>query len=103
MKLHGGMLNSANLGPLVSFHCRLQPAKGIVPLLGDQVEMAARLSEAPPVQSPNAFAPAPRAVDKPCVLHNAQVFRNCLTSDSRSCREPANGHGSAITETGNKP
>jgi hypothetical protein len=94
------MLNSANLRPSVSFDCRLQTAKGIVPLLGDQVEMAARLSQAPPFQYPNAFAPAPRAMDETRVFHHVQVFRNCLTGDSRSRRESADGHRSAITEPG---
>jgi hypothetical protein len=75
-----------------------QPSKCIIPLFGDEAEVAACVSKALPVQLPNALAPAPLATHEARFLHHTQVLADRLTSHLRAGRKPGDGHRAVITE-----
>ena len=79
-----------------------QAAKGVVPLLRDDVEVAAGGPEPPPLQSPDTLASVARAAYKARRLHHAQVLGDGLTSDSRARRQPCDGQRPLIAEAGDQ-
>ena len=80
-----------------------QAAESGVPLPGDQTKVAADIPEALPIQLPDALSAAPSATHEPRVLHDAQVFGDCLARDVEASGKPRNGRRSVITETGDQP
>lgn len=72
--------------------------KGGVPLLRDEIEVAAGVLKALLIQLPEALTSAPRATHKAGVLHHAQMLGDGLTGDSGACGEPANGGGSLLAK-----
>ena len=81
------------------FNKLLQTREGGIPLLRDQIEMAARLLEPLLIQLPEAFAAAARAAHKARVLHHAQMFGDGLTRDAGSRGEFADGGRSLLAKT----
>jgi hypothetical protein len=76
-----------------------QAAEGAIPLLGDEVEVAARVSEALLPQLPDALATAPTAMHETSGFHHVKMFDG-LTADAEAGGEPRDGHRSVITEAG---
>jgi hypothetical protein len=80
-----------------------QPRESGVPLPGDQIKVAADIPEAPLIQLPDALPAVPSAAHETRVLHDAQVFGDCLTRDAEASGKPRNGRGSVITKAGDQP
>lgn len=62
-------------------HESAESAKCCVPVLGNQVQVVARVLQAFLVQSPDVFAPLPRTVRQACLLHHHQVLCDCLAGE----------------------
>jgi hypothetical protein len=75
-----------------------QAAKSVVPLLGNQVEVVARVFEPPLVQLPNALAPVPCVMRQTRLFHHTQVFGDRLTREVGANREAGDGQRAVITE-----
>jgi hypothetical protein len=75
-----------------------QSSKSVIPLLGNQVEVAPRVFKPLRVQLPNAFAPVPGVTHETCFFHQAQMFGDRLTRAVGARGEPRDGHRSAIAE-----
>lgn len=80
-----------------------QAGKSGIPLLRDQVEVAARVLKTLLIQVPDALASAPRAARKTRVLHKAQMLRDGLTCDAGTRSECADGRGSFVTKANDQP
>jgi hypothetical protein len=80
-----------------------QPPESGVPLPGDQIKVAADILEALLIQSPNALPAVPSATHETRVLHDAQVFGDCLTRDVEASGKPRNGRRSVVTEARDQP
>ena len=80
-----------------------QPPESVVPLPGDQIKVAADILEALLIQLPDALSAVPSAAHETRVLHDAQVFGDCLTRDAEAGGKPRNGRRSIITEAGDQP
>ena len=68
-----------------------QAGESRVPLLRDEVEVAARVLNALLVQLPEAFASAAFAAHQTGVLHHAQVLGDGLAGEAGACRKFADG------------
>lgn len=75
-----------------------QAGKGGVPLLRDEVEVAAGVLKALLIQLPEAFAAAACAAYKAGVLHHPQMLGDGLTRNSGSRGEFADGGRSSLTK-----
>jgi len=75
--------------------------EGGVPLLRDEVEVAAGVLETLLIELPEALAAAARAAHQTGVLHDPQVFGDGLTRYAGSCSESADGGGSFLTKANN--
>lgn len=64
-----------------------QAGEGGVPLLRDEVEVAAGVLKALLIQLPEALASVPRTAHKAGVLHHAQMFGDGLPRDAGACGE----------------
>lgn len=86
-----------------AFNKLLQASESVIPLLRNEVEVAARILEPLLIQLPKAFASTPRAAHKTGVLHHAQVFGDGLTRDASACSKPADGCRSFLTKADHQP
>jgi hypothetical protein len=80
-----------------------QPPESVIPLPGDQIKVAADLLEALLIQLPDALPAAPSATHETRVLHDAQVFGDCLTRHVEASGQPRNGRRPIVTEAGDQP
>lgn len=71
------------------FNTLLQTGERHVPLLRDEVEVAARVLKALLIQLPEALASAARTAHEAGVLHHAQMFGDGLPRDAGACGESA--------------
>ena len=74
-----------------------QAAESVVPLPGDQIKVAAHILEALLIQLPDALPAVPCAAHETRVLHDAQVFGDCLTRDVEASGKPRDGRRPVIT------
>jgi hypothetical protein len=79
-----------------------QPAKRVVPLLGNCAEVVACVLQPPAVQLPDALAPVPRTSHQACFLHHTQVFSDGLPSDMEAHGEAHDRQRSVIAEARDK-
>jgi hypothetical protein len=79
-----------------------QAPESVVPLPGDQIKVAADVLEAQLIQLPDALPAVPSATHETRVLHDAQVFGDCLTRDVEASGKPRDGRRSVVTEAGDQ-
>lgn len=73
------------------FDERLEPGQGPVPLRRDRVEMPARLGEPLRVETPAALSALSDPTHETGVFHDAQMFRDRLSSDVEAFGQLRNG------------